>query len=62
VLADGRPVATWEAGADGSTLVLHVLPLADRRLDTRARRLLDEEAAGLAIFYMCEQAYVDVAA
>lgn len=62
VLADGRPVATWEAGADGSTLVLHVVPLADRRLDTRARRLLDEEAAGLAIFYMCEQAYVDVAA
>lgn len=60
VLADGRPVATWQARAEGHTLVVHVAPLADRRLDVRLRRMLDEEAAGLAIFYMCDQADVEL--
>jgi hypothetical protein len=60
VLGDGWPVATWRAAVEGRTLVVAVLPLAGRHLDVRLRRALDEEAAGLGVFYMCEEAYVDV--
>ena len=60
VLWDGWPVATWQAGTQDRTLVVDVSPLADRTLDVRVRRALDEEAAGLAIFYMCDQAQVEV--
>jgi hypothetical protein len=62
VLFDGWPVATWQAGVDDRTLVIHVSALADRTIGVRARRALDEEAAGLAIFYMCDQARVEVLA
>lgn len=60
VLWQGWPVATWQAGTGDRTLVVHVSPLADRTLDVHIRRALDEEAASLAIFYMCDQARVDV--
>ena len=60
VLWEGWPVATWLAGTEGRTLVVHVSPLADCTLDVRVHRALDEEAAGLAIFYMCDQAQVEV--
>ena len=60
VLAGGWPVATWQARVDDRTLVVEVAPLADRPVNVQLRRGLDEEAAGLAIFYMCDQARVDV--
>ncbi len=60
VLAGGWPVATWHARVDDRTLVVEVAPLADRSVGIQVRRGLDEEAAGLAIFYMCDQARVDV--
>jgi hypothetical protein len=44
----------------GQTLVVAVEPLADRRIGVTARRGLDEEVAALAVFFMCDEACVEL--
>ena len=61
VLSGGRPVATWRSSIEQRTLVVAVLPLAGRRIDVPTRRALDEEAAALGVFFMCEDARADIA-
>jgi hypothetical protein len=60
LLSGGRPVATWRSSIEGRTLVVAVLPLAGRRIDVPTRRALDEEAAALGVFFMCEDARADI--
>jgi hypothetical protein len=60
VLAEGRPVATWRATVRGHTLAVTVEPLADRTIGVVTRRGLDEEVAALAVFFMCDEAYVEL--